>query len=68
MMGKTNSLTMLTKNPIMSILKLVFANVVANNLKLFCLFFLKVVQIEFIQSFFCLELFQVPTKLDFPYL
>ena len=45
-------------------------NVVSINIKLFH-FFLKIVKIEFkmkLQSFFCLEFFQVPEKLDFPYL
>ena len=46
-------------------------NVLAINLKLFHLSFLKIVTIEFkmkLQSFYCLEFFQVPTKLNFPYL
>ena len=46
-------------------------NVIAINLKLFHFSFLKIVKIEFkmkLQSLFCLEFFQVPTKLDFPYL
>ena len=46
-------------------------NVVATNLKLSLFFFLKIVEIDFkmkLQSSFDLEFFQVPAKLDFPYL
>ena len=46
-------------------------NVQAINLKLFHFFFFEIVEIEFkmkLSSFFCLEFFQLPAKLDFPYL
>ena len=46
-------------------------NIVSITLKLFYVFFLKIVKIEFkmkLHSFFCLEFFQVPTKHDFSYL
>ena len=46
-------------------------NVVAINLKLFHFIFLENFKIEFkmkLQSFYCLEFFQVPAKLDISYL
>ena len=69
MIENTNSLIMLTQNPIMSIpmVRMLWQSI----LSFFTSSFSKIVEIEFkmkLQSYNCLELFQMPTKLDFPYL
>ena len=69
MIIKTNSLIMLTANPILPA-NPNGENIVSINLKLFHFFFLKIVEIEFkmkLQSFF-VEFSQVPRKHNFLYL
>ena len=65
----TNSPIMLTQNPIMSTPMVRMLQQSTLNFSTFS--FSKIVELEFkmkLQSYFCLEFFQVPTELDFPYL
>ena len=69
MIEKSNSLIMLSWNLIMPIptVRMLWQSTL--NFSIFS--FLEIVKIESkmkLQSFFCLEFFQMPTKLDFPYL
>ena len=69
MMENTNSSFMLTQNPIMPIPTMKMLQQSTLNFSTFS--FSKIVEIGFkmkLRSCFCLEFFQVPTKLDFPYL